>query len=95
MSGRRRRSPVLLDVEGGESLGLFGLDGDGFHDGQAWAGVRPVEQAADIFGWALEDRFDPAVGQVAHPAGDAVLLGQPPQLSRKKTPCTRPEISTR
>jgi hypothetical protein len=69
---------VLLDAEGGESFRGFGLDGNGFHDGQARAGVGPVDQAADILGRALEDRFDPAVGQVAHPAGHAVLLGEPP-----------------
>src|SRR5208282_2761801 len=44
----------------------------------ARASVRPVEQGADILRRALEDRFDPAVGQVAHPAGHAVLLGEPP-----------------
>ena len=56
----------------------------------------PVEQAADILGPTLEDRLDPAVGQVAHPARHAVLLGRPPgRFSRKKTPCTRPEINTR
>jgi len=69
---------LLLDVEGGESFWGFGLDGDGLYHGQAGAVVRPVEQAADVLGEALEDRFDPAVGQVAHPAGHAVLLGDPP-----------------
>jgi hypothetical protein len=38
--------------------------------------MRPVDQAADIVGRAFEDRFDPAVGQVAHPAGHTVPLGQ-------------------
>jgi len=71
------------------------VDGYGFHDGQAGTGVRPVEQAADIFGQALEDRFDPAVGQVAHPAGHAMLLGQPPAAIAEEDARTRPEISTR
>jgi len=69
---------LLLDVEGGEPFWGFGLDGDGLDHGQAGAGVRPVEQGADILGEAFEDRLDPPVGQVAHPTGDAVLLGQPP-----------------
>ena len=63
-------------MEGGEAFWGFGLQGDGFYGGEAGAGVRPVDQAADIVGRAFEDRFDPAVGQVAHPAGHAVLLGQ-------------------
>ncbi len=69
---------LLPDVEGGESFRGFGLDGDGLYHGQAGAAVRPVEQAADILGEAFEDRLDPAVGQVAHPADHAVLLGEPP-----------------
>ena len=69
---------LLRDAEGGEPFWGFGLDGDGLYHGQAGAGVRPVEQAADILGEAFEDRLDPAVGQVAHPAGHAVLLGEPP-----------------
>ncbi len=52
----------LLDVEGSESFRGFGLDGDCFHDGQAGAGVGPVNQASDMLGRALEDRFDPAIG---------------------------------
>jgi len=76
MAGQQDR--FLPDVEGGEPFRGFGLEGNGFHDGQTGAGVGPVEQAADILGRALEDRFDPAVGQVAHPAGHAVLLGEPP-----------------
>jgi hypothetical protein len=67
---------VSLDVKGGEAFGGFGADGYVVDGGQAGAGVRPVDQAADILGRALEDRFDPAVGQVAHPADHAVLLGQ-------------------
>jgi len=43
--------------------------------------VTPVrtgscDERVDRFRRALEDRFDPAVGQVAHPARHAVLLGQ-------------------
>ncbi len=66
----------LFDVEGGEAFWGFGVDGDALDDGVAGAGVRPVDQVADVLGRALEDRFDPAIGQVAHPAGHAVLLGQ-------------------
>ena len=40
--------------------------------------MRPVDQAADLLSRTLEDRFDPAVGQVTHPPGHAVLLGQAP-----------------
>ena len=69
----RRGSP---DVEGGEAFRGFGQDGYVVHGGQARPGVRPVHQAADVLGRAFEDRFDPAVGQVADPAGHAVLLGQ-------------------
>ena len=65
-------------MEGSESFRGFGPEGNGFYDGQTGAGVGPVKQATDILGRALEDRFDPAVGQVAHPAGHAVLLGEPP-----------------
>ena len=49
-------------MEGSESFRGFGLEGNGFHDGQTGASVGPVEQAADILGRALEDRFDPAIG---------------------------------
>ena len=38
----------------------------------------PLDQPRDVIGQPLEDRLDPAVGQVAHPAGHAVLHGQPP-----------------
>jgi hypothetical protein len=69
---------LLLDVEGGKPFRGFGLDGDGLYHGQAGAAVRPVEEAADILGEAFEDRLDPAVGQVTHPAGHAMLLGEPP-----------------
>ena len=69
---------LLLDVEGGKPFWGFGLDGDGLDHGQAGAGARPVEQAADILGEAFEDRLYPAVGQAAHPADHAVLLGEPP-----------------
>ena len=61
-------------MEGGEAFGGFGLDGYVVDGGQAGAGVGPVDQAPDVLGRAFEDRFDPAVGQVAHPAGHAVLL---------------------
>jgi hypothetical protein len=67
----------LLDLERGESLGRFWLDGDVFHLGQAGAGVRPGHEAADVLVWSLEDRFDPAVGEVAYPAGHAAALSQP------------------
>src|SRR4249919_3829777 len=76
VSEGRLRWAVLLDVEGGEAFGGFGVDGYVVDGGQAGADVRPVDQAADVLGRALEDRFDPAVGQVAHPADYAVLLGQ-------------------
>jgi hypothetical protein len=59
---RDARVTGLPDVEGGEAFGGFGLDGYVVDGGQAGAGVRPVDQAADIFGRPLEDRFDPAVG---------------------------------
>jgi len=38
--------------------------------------VRPVDQVTDAVGRPLEDGFDPAIGEVADPAGHAVLLGQ-------------------
>ena len=66
----------LPDVEGGEAFRGFGLDGYVVDGGQAGAGMRPVDQAADVLGRPFEDRFDPAVGQVADPAGHAVLFGQ-------------------
>jgi hypothetical protein len=66
----------LFDTEGGESFRRFGLDGYVVDRGQAGTGPGPVDQAADIVGRPLEDGFDPAVGQVAHPAGHAMLLGQ-------------------
>ena len=66
---------VLPEAEGGEAFRGFGLDGYVVDRGQAWAGVGPVNQAADIVGRPLEDGFDPAVGQVADPARHAILLG--------------------
>src|SRR5207249_2822932 len=39
------------------------------------AAVSPVNQAPHVFRCSLEDGLDPAVGQVAHPAADVVLLG--------------------
>ncbi len=30
-----------------------------------------------ILGWPLEDRFDPAVAEVAHPPGHTALPGHP------------------
>ena len=63
-------------MEGGEAFGGFGLDGYVVDGGQAGAGVGPVDQAPDVLGRAFEDRFDPAVGQVADPARHAVLFGQ-------------------
>ena len=70
------RARPLPDGEGGEAFRGFGLDGYVVDRGQAGAGMGPVDQAADSVGRPLEDRFDPAVGQVAHPARHAVLLGQ-------------------
>ena len=67
---------VLPDVEGGEAFRGFGLDGYVVDGGQAGAGAGPVDQVADVVGRPFEDRFDPAVGQVADPAGHAVLFGQ-------------------
>ena len=69
-------SDGLPDVEGGEAFGGFGLDGYVVDSGQAGAGMGPVDQAPDVLGRAFEDRFDPAVGQVADPARHAVLFGQ-------------------
>ncbi len=37
--------------------------------------MRPLHQAADSFLWPFEDRFDLAVGKVAHPAGHTATLG--------------------
>ena len=68
---------LLLDLERGESLGRFGLDSDVGHLGQAGAAVRPGHETADVLVWSLEDRFDPAVREVAHPSGHAATLGQP------------------
>ena len=66
----------LADVEGGEAFRGFGLDGYVVDGGQAGTGAGPFHQAADILGRAFEDRLDPAIGQVAHPARHAVLLSQ-------------------
>ena len=67
---------LLPEAEGGEAFRGFGLDGYVVDGGLAGAGAGPVDQAADRVGRPLEDGFDPAVGQVAHPARHAVLLGQ-------------------
>lgn len=67
---------TLPEAEGGEAFRGFGLDGYVVDGGLAGAGAGPVDQAADRVGRPLEDGFDPAVGQVAHPARHAVLLGQ-------------------
>ena len=75
-AGRQVGLRALPDAEGGEAFRGFGLDGYVVDGGQAGAGVGPVDQAADVLGRAFEDRFDPAVGQVADPARHAVLLGQ-------------------
>lgn len=48
------------------------------HHGVTGAVVGPGHQAADVLGRSLEDRFHPAVGQVADPSGHAVFLGEPP-----------------
>src|SRR5690242_21873849 len=65
----------LPDVEGGQAFGGFGVDGDVVDDGAAGAEAGPVDQVTDVVGRAFEDGFDPAVGQVSHPAGHAVLIG--------------------
>ena len=52
------------------------MHGDVADDSQAGAGVRPVDEAADLLSRTFEDRFDPAVRQVADPARHAVLFGQ-------------------
>ena len=50
--------------------------------------MRPVDEAAELLSGTLENRFDPAVGQVrTHPV--TPVLGQARQLLRKNTPCTR------
>ena len=82
-------------MEGGEAFGGFGLDGYVVDGGQAGAGVGPVDQAADVLGRAFEDRFDPAVGQVATQPATPCCSARRRQVSRKKTPWTRPEMSTR
>src|ERR1700753_1028630 len=64
------------DAEGGEAFGGFGVDGYGVDDGQAGGGAGTVGQVTDAGGRAFEDGFDPAVGQVADPAGHVVLPGQ-------------------
>ena len=53
------------------------MDGYGLDDGEAGAVVGPVDQAADLVGWAFEDGFDAAVREVSYPAGHVVLLGYP------------------
>jgi hypothetical protein len=68
----------LRDPEGVESLGWFGLNRDVVHYGVTGAVVGPGHQAVDVLGRALEDRFDPAVGQVADPSGHTMFLGEPP-----------------
>ena len=50
---------VLPEAEGGEAFRGFGLDGYVVDRGQAWAGVGPVNQAADIVCRPLEDGFEP------------------------------------
>ena len=68
----------LRDPEGVESFGWFGFNRNVVHYGVTGAVVGPGHQAVDVLGRALEDRFDPAVGQVADPSGHAVFLGEPP-----------------
>src|SRR4029077_13492924 len=70
---RRRRG--LPDREGSQALWLLSLHGDVRHHGQARAMVCPVHQVLHVAGGALEDGFDPAVVQVAHPPGYPVLPG--------------------
>jgi hypothetical protein len=80
-SARRRAGQAenrLPDPERVEAFGWFGLDLNVVDRGVTGAVTGPLHQAADVLGRSLEDRFDPAVGQVADPAGHAVLLGQPP-----------------
>jgi hypothetical protein len=69
-----RSSP---DPESADSLGRFGLHADVLHHGGAGAAARPLHQAADFPVRSLEDRLDPAVREVPHPAAHAVPLGHP------------------
>jgi hypothetical protein len=39
--------------------------------------ASPVHEPLDVVRLSLEDRLDPAVGKVAHPAADPVLHGHP------------------
>ena len=75
---RRRPRRRLRDPERVESFGRFGLDRDVVDHGVTGAVAGPVHQAVDVLGRSLEDRFDPAVGQVADPSGHAVFLGEAP-----------------
>ena len=56
---------------------MLGLHRDGCHHGQARAMPCPVHQVLHIAGGTLEDGFDPAVVQVAHPPGHTALPGHP------------------
>src|SRR6266700_87328 len=69
---------ALPDPEGAESLWLLTLYANIGHDGLAGTVARPVHQVVNVFGWALEDCLDTAVGKVAHPSADAVLQRTPP-----------------
>ena len=76
----------LPDVECEEAFGRFGVDGYGVDGGQAGAGVGPVDQVADAVGRALEDGFDPAVGELRTQPATPCCSARRRQVSRKKTP---------
>jgi hypothetical protein len=62
-------------VEVSEAFGRLGLDFYVVDGGITGAVAGPVHQAVDGLRRALEDGFDPAVGQVADPAGHAMFPG--------------------
>jgi len=68
---------LLPDLESADPLGWFGLDADVLHHGGARTVARPLHQPADFPVRSFEDRLNPAVREVPHPAVHAVPLGHP------------------
>src|SRR5262245_38480780 len=72
------RYASLADTERAQSLRLLGPGHDVNHDGQVRTVVHPRDEAVNAVGGSFEDRFNPAVGKVAHPPVHAVLEGPSP-----------------
>jgi hypothetical protein len=69
------RASPSSDLERGQPLHPLVPNGDGRHLRVRRTAARPAHQPFDALRFALEHRFDPAVRQVAHPAGDTLLTG--------------------